>query len=124
MKQQGIIDTQTLQENLDGLDNITNIQNRINSEKAETVLFESLMAQAAQGNPKATMAAAEIRKNPAQMTKILDKFYTAEEETTPEEEAVIGGLQEPQGPQGPQDIASVLAGLAGGQPPQQGGPLG
>ena len=124
LKQQGIIDTQTLQENLDGLDNITNIQNRINSEKAENVLFESLMAQAAQGNPKATMAAAEIRKNPAQMTKILDKFYTAEEETSPEEQAVIGGPQGPVGPQGPQDIASVLAGLAGAQPPQPGGPVG
>jgi hypothetical protein len=121
LKQQGIIDTQTLQENLDGLDNITNIQNRINAEKAEGVLFESLMAQAAQGNPKATMAAAEIRKNPAQMTKILDKFYTAEEEATPEEEAVIGGPQAPV-PQGPTDIASVLAGLAGG-PPQEGGPV-
>ena len=121
LKQQGIIDTQTLQENLDGLDNITNIQNRINSEKAESVLFESLMAQAAQGNPKATMAAAEIRKNPAQMTKILDKFYTAEEETSPEEEAIIGAAQQqPQGPTGPQDIASVLAGLAG----QQGVPGG
>ena len=62
LKQQGIIDTQTLQENMDGLDNITKIQQRINAEKAETVLFESLMSQAAQGNPKATMAAIEIRK--------------------------------------------------------------
>ena len=122
LKQQGIIDTQTLQENLDGLDNITNIQNRINSEKAETVLFESLMAQAAQGNPKATMAAAEIRKNPGQMTKILDKFYTAEEETSPEEEAIIGAAQQqPQGPTGPQDIASVLAGLGAGQQGVPGG---
>ena len=124
LKQQGIIDTQTLQENMDGLDNISKIQQRISAEKAETVLFESLMAQAAQGNPKATMAAAEIRKNPAQMTKILDKFYTAEEETSPEEQAVIGGPQGPVGPQGPQDIASVLAGLAGAQPPQPGGPVG
>jgi len=121
LKQQGIIDTQTLQENLDGLENITTIQNRINAEKAETVLFESLMAQAAQGNPKATMAAAEIRKNPGQMTKILDKFYTAEEEATLEEEAIMAPQQGM--PQQEPDIASVLAGM-GAAPPQPGGPLG
>ena len=48
----------------------------------------------------------------------------AEEETSPEEEAIIGAAQQqPQGQPGPQDIASVLAGLAGG-PPQQGVPGG
>ena len=127
LKQQGIIDTQTLQENMDGLDNISKIQSRINAEKAETVLFESLMAQAAQGNPKATMAAIEIRKNPQNMTEILDKFYTPEgEEPSPEEESLIGQepqlLGQPQVPQGEPDIASVLAGLAGGVP-AQGGPV-
>lgn len=127
LKQQGIIDTQTLQENMDGLDNISKIQSRINAEKAETVLFESLMAQAAQGNPKATMAAIEIRKNPQNMTEVLDKFYTPEgEEPTPEEESLIGQepqlLGQPQVPQGEPDIASVLAGLAGGVP-AQGGPV-
>jgi hypothetical protein len=127
LKQQGIIDTQTLQENMDGLDNISKIQSRINAEKAETVLFESLMAQAAQGNPKATMAAIEIRKNPQSMTEVLDKFYTPEgEEPTPEEESLIGQepqlLGQPQVPQGEPDIASVLAGLAGGVP-AQGGPV-
>jgi hypothetical protein len=127
LKQQGIIDTQTLQENMDGLDNISKIQSRINAEKAETVLFESLMAQAAQGNPKATMAAIEIRKNPQNMTEVLDKFYTPEgEEPSPEEESLIGQepqlLGQPQVPQGEPDIASVLAGLAGGVP-AQGGPV-
>ena len=74
LRQQGIIDTQTLQENMDGLEDITKIQQRVNREKAENVLFESLMAQAAQGNPKATIAAIEIRKNPQNMSEILDKF--------------------------------------------------
>ena len=69
---------QTLQENLDGLDNISQIQNRVNAEKAETVLFEALMSQAAQGNIKASLAAKEIRKNPQNMTEILDEFYTEE----------------------------------------------
>ena len=120
LKQQGIIDTQTLQENMDGLDNITKIQQRISAEKAETVLFESLMAQAAQGDPKATMAAIEIRKNPQNMTKIMDKFYTPEEPAMTEEEMLLAQQAQAQGlPAGPvaePDIASVLAGLAGGGP--------
>ena len=110
LKQQGIIDTQTLQENMDGLDNITKIQNRINSERAETVLFESLMAQAAQGNPKATMAAIEIRKNPQNMSDILDKFYTPEgEEPTEEEQELIQGSQQVQVQGPPPGLAQVLA---------------
>src|SRR6056300_1690933 len=118
LKQQGIIDTQTLQENMDGLDNITQIQQRINSERAENVLFESLMAQAAQGNPKATMAAIEIKKNPQNISKILEKFYTAEgDEMSPEEEALAAGpQQQPQGP--PPGLQQVLAQVAA----QGGGP--
>ena len=110
LRQQGIIDTQTLQENMDGLEDITKIQQRVNKEKAENVLFESLMAQAAQGNPKATIAAIEIRKNPQNMSEILDKFYTAEgEEPTEEEEALLAEPQQamPQGP--PPGLAQVLA---------------
>ena len=120
LKQQGIIDTQTLQENMDGLDNITKIQQRINAEKAETVLFESLMAQAAQGNPKATMAAIEIRKNPQKMSEILDKFYTAEGEEPTEEELALLGQGGPQIPTGPggglPGIEQVLGSLGQGGP--------
>tara|TARA_R100000655_G_scaffold14862_1_gene33305 strand:- start:22898 stop:24625 length:1728 start_codon:yes stop_codon:yes gene_type:complete len=108
LKQQGIIDTQTLQENMDGLDNISKIQQRIVSEKAETVLFESLMAQAAQGNVKATQAAIAIKKNPSRMTSILEDFY--EEEEQPAEQQLPG--QQAAEP----DIASFLAQL-GGPPP-------
>tara|TARA_R100001591_G_scaffold796_1_gene2002 strand:+ start:4055 stop:5782 length:1728 start_codon:yes stop_codon:yes gene_type:complete len=108
LKQQGIIDTQTLQENMDGLDNISKIQQRIVSEKAETVLFESLMAQAAQGNVKATQAAIAIKKNPSRMTSILEDFY--EEEEQPAEQQLPG--QQAAEP----DIASFLAQL-GGQAP-------
>ena len=106
LKQQGVIDMQTLQENLDGLENISQIQNRVNAEKAETVLFEALMAQAAQGNIKASQAAKEIRKNPQNMTQILDEFYTEEEV---EAQEVAAQAQAPAEP----DIASVLAQLGG-----------
>ena len=112
---------------MDGLEDITKIQQRVNKEKAETVLFESLMAQAAQGNPKATMAAIEIRKNPQKISDILDKFYTPEEPAmSPQEKALTQQGLGPV-PQGEPDIASVLAGLAGAPPqggPPQGGPLG
>ena len=104
---------------MDGLDNITKIQQRISAEKAETVLFESLMAQAAQGNPKATMAAIEIRKNPQKMSEILDKFYTSEgEEPSPEELALMGQQQQQAQQQGlnlgqsPVAIDQVLGALA------------
>ena len=120
LKQQGIIDTQTLQENMDGLDNITKIQQRISAEKAETVLFESLMAQAAEGNPKATMAAIEIRKNPQKMSEILDKFYTAEGDEPSEQELAMLGMGGPQIPAGPggglPGLEQVLGSLGQGGP--------
>ena len=109
--QAGIIDTQTLQENLDGLDNLTTVNSRITKEKAEKVLFDSLLAQAQQGDPKATMAVIQIRKQPDDMQSILDKFYTAEEPAIPEaEQELLGGASLP--PQGaPPGIAQLLQGM-------------
>ena len=78
------------------------------------------MAQAAQGNPKATMAAIEIKKNPQNMNKILEKFYTPEGDEMSPEEAQIAQAAGPQGPQGPppglqQVLAQVAAQQGGGQ---------
>ena len=111
--QAGIIDTQTLQENLDGLDNLTTVNSRITKEKAEKVLFDSLLAQAQQGDPKATMAVIQIRKQPDDMQSILDKFYTAEEPAIPEaEQELLGGASLP--PQGaPPGIAQFLQSMGG-----------
>ena len=109
--QAGIIDTQTLQENLDGLDNLSMVNSRITKEKADKVLFDTLLAQAQQGNPKATMAVVQIRKNPDNMQGILDKFFTAEEPEIPvaEQELLGGEALPPQGP--PPGIQQFLAGL-------------
>ena len=109
----GIIDTQTLQENLDGLDNIVRVNERITKEKAEKVLFDSLLAQAQQGDAKATMAVIQIRKNPDDMSTILDKFYTAEDPQIPEQEQeLLGGASLP--PQGaPPGIAQFLQSMGG-----------
>ena len=102
--QAGIIDKETLQENMDGLDNVQKINDRILKDEAERT-FETLKVQASQGDPKATMAKVlvQIYKNPNSMQAILDKFYTAEEPEVPEGEAALldqlGGA--PQIPQGP-----------------------
>jgi hypothetical protein len=111
--QAGIIDTQTLQENLDGLDNLSAVNSRITKEKADKVLFDTLLAQAQQGDTKATMAVVQIRKNPDNMQGILDKFFTAEEPEIPvaEQELLGGGALPPQGP--PPGIAQLLQGLGG-----------
>lgn len=116
--QAGIIDKETLQENMDGLDNVQKINDRILKDEAERTLFETLKIQASQGDEKATMALVQIYKNPNSMQKILDKFYTAEDPEIPEPEAALlgqdlggGELAVPQGPA--PDIRSLL--LGGGQ---------
>ena len=110
-----VIDKTTLQENLDGLDNVVKINERVTREKADKVLFESLLTLAQQGDPKATMALIQISANPANMQNILKKFYDAEKpEITEEEQVVIGEGQVPmpQVPQGPPPgIAQVLQGM-------------
>ena len=60
--QAGIIDKETLQENMDGLDNVQKINDRILKDEAERTLFETLKVQASQGDPKATMALVQIYK--------------------------------------------------------------
>jgi hypothetical protein len=111
--QAGIIDRQTLQENLDGLDNLVRVNDRITKEKADSVLFDTLLAQAQSGDPKATMAVVQIRKNPDDMQNILDKFFTAEEPEIPqpEQELLGGGALPPQG--APPGIAQLLGGIGG-----------
>ena len=112
--QAGIIDTQTLQENLDGLDNIVRVNERITREKADKVLFDTLLTLSQQGDQRATLAIVEIRKNPANVDNILDKFFTPQAPEMTEEEMSFVGEQtapQPQGP--PPGIAQMLAGMGG-----------
>tara|TARA_R100000781_G_scaffold87029_4_gene53554 strand:- start:1122 stop:2873 length:1752 start_codon:yes stop_codon:yes gene_type:complete len=117
--QAGIIDKETLQENMDGLENVQKINDRILKDEAERTLFETLKVQASQGDPKATMALVQIYKDPNAMQSVLDKFYTASDPEVPsEEEALLemmgaGGGQVPQ-PGPTPDIRSLL--LGGGVP--------
>ena len=76
-------------------------------------MFDTLLAQAQQGDAKATMAVVQIRKNPDNMQNILDKFFTAEEPEIPtaEQELLGGATQPPLGP--PPGIAQLLQGMGG-----------
>lgn len=88
--QAGVIDVETLQDNIDGLENIAKVQERIRKSKAEQVLFDSILARSAQGDPSATMAAIAIYEYPSAITEIMKQFYTPQEpQMTPEEEMMI-----------------------------------
>ena len=110
--QAGVIDVETLQDNIDGLENIAKVQERIRKNKAENVLFESVLARSAQGDPAATMAVIAIYEYPNDMTEILKQFYTPEEpQMTPEQEAMIQQQMAAQAPVGPPpSIAQALGG--------------
>ena len=88
--QAGVIDVETLQDNIDGLENIAKVQERIRKNKAEQVLFDSILARSAQGDAAATMAAIAIYEYPSAITDIMKQFYTPQEpQMSPEEEAMI-----------------------------------
>ena len=88
--QAGVIDVETLQDNIDGLENIAKVQERIRKNKAEQVLFDSILARSAQGDPAATMAAIAIYEYPNAITDIMKQFYTPQEpQMSPEEQAMI-----------------------------------
>tara|TARA_R100000008_G_scaffold70079_2_gene47569 strand:+ start:247 stop:2046 length:1800 start_codon:yes stop_codon:yes gene_type:complete len=111
--QAGVIDVETLQDNIDGLDNIAKVQERIRKNKAENVLFESVLARSAEGDPAATQAVIAIYEFPAEMTEILRLFYTPQEpQLTPEEEAFMAQQNQQMMPQqaGPPGIQQALMG--------------
>jgi len=84
-----IIDILTMQENLHGLDNVGQINQRINQDRARKDLFAALEQMAGQGDPRAAMALVEIMDDPDKLIEILKKFFTPQEpQMSPEEEAM------------------------------------
>jgi len=97
---------------LTGLDNIPAINERIRKQKAEDLLFETLLARANQGDAQATMAVVEIYKNPDDMQTIMNKYFTPEEpQMSPEEMALMGQQQMPDLSQG--GLAALALGQGG-----------
>ena len=109
--QAGVIDVETLQDNIDGLENIAKVQERIRKNKAEQVLFDSILARSAQGDPAATMAAIAIYEYPTAITEIMKQFYTPQEpQMTPEQEMMIQQQMAQQQMMGQPSIAGAFGG--------------
>ena len=111
--QAGIIDKETMQQEMDGLDNIVQINERITKQKTEEILFQMLLQQSQQGDTKAMMAVVEIYNNPKAIGKTLEKFFSAVgEEPSPEEQAMLQQAQQAQAVQqgGPPNLQALLGG--------------
>ena len=105
-----IMDRRTMQENLDGFDNVSLINERIDQDMAKEMLLQSLGMRAQQGDPAADMALVEIMDAPKETMTTLKKLFTPQEpQMSPEEEAM---MQQGGGPPG-----AGGEGIEGGPPP-------
>lgn len=109
--QGGIIDRLTMQENLDGIDDVTQVNQRINQDRARNDLFAALEQMAAQGDPRAAMVLVEIMDRPDDTVTILKKFFTPQEPQMSPEEAAMAQQQDMNiGPT--PDVQTVLSEMA------------
>ena len=117
LMQAGIIDRETMQQEMDGLENLQQINERITKQKTEDILYQMLLQQSQQGDKKAMMSIVEIYNKPKRIGNILEKFFSASgEEPSPEEQAMLQQqmmsqqVQGQAGPQGPPNLAALLGG--------------
>ena len=111
--QAGIIDKETFQQEMDGLENLSQINERITKQKTEDILYQMLLQQSQQGDKSAMMAVVQIYNNPKDIGKVLEKFFSASgEEPSPEEQALMQ-QQAMQQQVGPPDLAAMLGGAIG-----------
>jgi hypothetical protein len=114
--QMGLIDRVSLQEKIDGLDDLTLVNERRHVDLMEDILSQSLNQLAASGDQRALMLAIEELPAGHPMKETLTKYFApGEPELSEEEQAMIGGGQ----PEQPTDITTVLSRLTGSG--QQGG---
>jgi hypothetical protein len=117
--QGGIIDIETMQENLSGIDDPNQIRERIRRDGAEQQLVAALAQRAQQGDPQAMMVLVEIYQSPDKMEDVLVKFFTPQEPMlSPEEMMMMQGMGQPgmtapnSGP--PPSVTTVLSQLGAG----------
>ena len=113
--QAGIIDRQTMQEEMDGLQDLTKINDRITKERAERVLFESLLSRSQQGDVQAMAAITEIYRNPNKIDDILEEFFA--EQVEQQQQQQVASMAQPgaaPGP-GPSSVQDIFAQIAAGQ---------
>lgn len=115
--QAGIIDRQTMQEEMDGLQDLTKINDRITKERAERVLFESLLSRSQQGDMQAMAAITEIYRNPNKIDDILEDFFSEQVEQQQQQQAAAALAQQPGAVpgQGPSSVQDIFAQIAAGQ---------
>lgn len=110
--QAGIIDVETFQENLTGIDDTNQIRERTRRDGAENQLQQALAARAQQGDPGAMMALVEIYNSPDKMGEILNQFFTPNEpEASPEQAQILGQGGPSQGP--PPSVTTLLSQMSG-----------
>ena len=109
--QAGIIDRETMQQEMDGLENITQINERITRQKSEDIMDQMLIQRSQQGDNTAMMAIVEIYNNPKNKGQILEKYFSAQgEEPSPEEQALMM-QQQMQQQAGPPNLQAMLGGV-------------
>ena len=107
-----ILDRRTLQENLDGFDNISLINERIDQDMAKEQLLQGLGERfGSMQDPAAGMALIDILSNPSDATLVLKKLFTPEEpQMSPEEEAMaMGGAPEAGAGGPPPPVQTILS---------------
>ncbi len=108
-----IMDRRTMQENMDGFDNVSLMNERMDQDEAKSLLMQSLGAKAQQGDPAADMALIDILDKPADTVKTLKKLFTPQEpQMSPEEAAMMQG-----GMGGPPGMGGPGGGMEGAPPP-------
>ena len=117
LMQARVLDRRTVQENLDGIENIDLINQRIDQDQAKEMMIGALGSRAGTGqDPKADMALVSIMEKPADTTKTLVKLFTPKEpQMSPEEQMLAqGGM-----PGGPGGMPGGPGGMVaeGGPPP-------
>lgn len=112
--QAGLIDSQTAREQLDGLENLTRIEDRIRAEQVESTLFGAMVSGQPM-DPRVAMTLIELL--PASSVKeTLRRFWTPDDpQMSPEQEAMVAPPPAPPVPTGPgggpPDVATVLSRL-------------
>ncbi len=104
-----------VQENLDGIDDVAKVNERIARYHADRDMYEALRALAGERDPRALAALVEISENPSDKADILRKYFTPQEpEMSPEEQQMMamGAGQEGLMPEMPPNVSTVLSQLA------------
>lgn len=110
-----VIDTRSLQEELDGFRNISLINERIIQDQTRDALLASLGQKSAQMDPQADAILYQIFKNPSKIEDIFGDVFDPDEEELMAQQQALAQAQQGAGPPG---AGGPPAGPGEGGPPQ------